>query len=201
LLAPLLDIPLPSEGLSHGRTSDWVKKTDAQRETLTIAGFALDGKKWDGIYVGRRKRAYLCRQGRSWIRQGLGRRPAERSKPPIRKKPTVCQRIAHKGIWVEPKLLTEIENRAKSLEGKVRHPFFRTRGRIFEGRFDRFWQWAEKPLQPNHPPDLHMGAGSGGPKGSQKGQRIGGEYPVTGVIGPYGFVVQEPVSFLGGSES
>jgi bifunctional non-homologous end joining protein LigD len=26
-----------------GRGRDWVKKTCAQRETLTIAGFALDG--------------------------------------------------------------------------------------------------------------------------------------------------------------
>jgi ATP-dependent DNA ligase len=32
-----------------GRVNDWVKKTCAQRETLAIAGFALDGKKWDGI--------------------------------------------------------------------------------------------------------------------------------------------------------
>jgi bifunctional non-homologous end joining protein LigD len=38
-----------------GRGNSWVKKTSAQRETLTIAGFALDGNKWDGIYVGRRK--------------------------------------------------------------------------------------------------------------------------------------------------
>ena len=38
-----------------GRVNDWVKKTCAQRETLAIAGFALDGKKWDGIYLGRRK--------------------------------------------------------------------------------------------------------------------------------------------------
>jgi bifunctional non-homologous end joining protein LigD len=38
-----------------GRSNDWVKKTCAQRETLTIAGFALDGKKWDGLYLGRRK--------------------------------------------------------------------------------------------------------------------------------------------------
>jgi bifunctional non-homologous end joining protein LigD len=27
-----------------GRVNDWVKKTCAQRETLAIAGFALDGK-------------------------------------------------------------------------------------------------------------------------------------------------------------
>jgi bifunctional non-homologous end joining protein LigD len=36
------------------RTRDWVKKTCAQRETLTIAGFALDGNEWGGIYVDRR---------------------------------------------------------------------------------------------------------------------------------------------------
>jgi bifunctional non-homologous end joining protein LigD len=37
------------------RSNNWVKKTCAQRETLVIAGFALDGNEWDGIYVGRRK--------------------------------------------------------------------------------------------------------------------------------------------------
>jgi bifunctional non-homologous end joining protein LigD len=36
-----------------GRSREWVKKTCAQRETLTIAGFALDGNDWDGIYLGR----------------------------------------------------------------------------------------------------------------------------------------------------
>jgi bifunctional non-homologous end joining protein LigD len=40
---------------ASGRGNNWVKKTCAQRETLTIAGFALDEGKWDGIYVGRRK--------------------------------------------------------------------------------------------------------------------------------------------------
>src|SRR3954471_16258613 len=34
-----------------GRGRDWTKTTCAQRETLTIAGFALDGNDWDGIYV------------------------------------------------------------------------------------------------------------------------------------------------------
>jgi hypothetical protein len=62
-----------------GRSNDWVKKTCAQRETLTIAGFALDGSKWDGLYVGRRKggRIGLRRQGGPLLRQGLGRGSAE----------------------------------------------------------------------------------------------------------------------------
>jgi ATP-dependent DNA ligase len=41
-----------------------VKKTCAQRETLAIAGFALDGKKWDGIYLGRRKGKELIYAGK-----------------------------------------------------------------------------------------------------------------------------------------
>jgi bifunctional non-homologous end joining protein LigD len=46
-----------------GRSNDWVKKTCAQRETLTIAGFALDGEKWDGIYLGRSKGSDLIYAG------------------------------------------------------------------------------------------------------------------------------------------
>jgi bifunctional non-homologous end joining protein LigD len=47
------------------RTNDWVKVTCAQRETLPIAGFALDGNKWDGIYVGREKGGRLIYAERS----------------------------------------------------------------------------------------------------------------------------------------
>jgi ATP-dependent DNA ligase len=35
------------------------------------------------------------------------------------------KRIAHKDIWVEPELMVEIEYRAKTAAGKVRHPFFK----------------------------------------------------------------------------
>jgi bifunctional non-homologous end joining protein LigD len=43
----------------------------------------------------------------------------------VRKTQAFSKRVAHKGIWVEPKLKGEIEYRAKSAEGKVRHPFFK----------------------------------------------------------------------------
>jgi bifunctional non-homologous end joining protein LigD len=49
----------------------------------------------------------------------------KRLKPLIHKPQPYAKRIAHKGIWVEPKLLAEVEYRAKSAEGKVRHPFFK----------------------------------------------------------------------------
>ncbi len=109
-----------------GRGNIWVKKTCQQRETLTIAGFALDGKKWDGIYLGRRQGKDLIYAGK--VDHGFDRDSAadlrKRLTPLIRKTQPYKKRIAHRGIWVEPKLLAEIEYRAKSAEGKVRHPFF-----------------------------------------------------------------------------
>jgi len=112
---------------ASGRGNNWVKKTCAQRETLTIAGFALDGKDWDGIYLGRRKGNDLVYAGK--VDHGFDKESAARLRqaltPLIRKTQPYAKRIAHKGIWVEPQLMAEIEYRAKSAEGKVRHPFFK----------------------------------------------------------------------------
>jgi bifunctional non-homologous end joining protein LigD len=110
-----------------GRSNDWVKVTCAQRETLPIAGFALDGNKWDALYIGRRKGADLVYAGK--VDHGFDSESAKllraRLTPLIRKTQPYSKRIAHRGIWVEPELLAEIEYRAKSAEGKVRHPFFK----------------------------------------------------------------------------
>jgi bifunctional non-homologous end joining protein LigD len=85
-----------------GRSNDWVKKTCAQRETLTIAGFALDGTKWDGLYLGRRKAGELIYAGK--VDHGFDKDGAKelqaRLKPPIRKTQPYGKRIAHRGIWV-----------------------------------------------------------------------------------------------------
>jgi bifunctional non-homologous end joining protein LigD len=112
---------------NSGRTNDWVKKTCAQRETLPIAGFALDGKKFDGLYLARHKGDELVYAGK--VDHGFDTASAKdlqaRLAPLIRKTQPFSRRIAHRGIWVEPSLLAEIEYRAKSAEGKVRHPVFK----------------------------------------------------------------------------
>jgi ATP-dependent DNA ligase len=91
---------------------------------LPIAGFALDGNKWDG---GRRDGKDLIYAGK--VDHGFDKTSAaelrKRLTPLIRKTQPYSKRIAHKGIWVEPELLAEIEYRAKSAEGKMRHPFLR----------------------------------------------------------------------------
>jgi bifunctional non-homologous end joining protein LigD len=110
-----------------GRSNHWVKKTCTQRETLPIAGFALKENKFDGIYVGRHKGKDLVYAGK--VDHGFDSASAKdlqgRLKPLVRKTQPYAKKIAHRGIWVEPSLLAEIEYRAKSAEGKVRHPFFK----------------------------------------------------------------------------
>jgi bifunctional non-homologous end joining protein LigD len=49
---------------NSGRTNDWAKITCAQRETLAIAGYVLDGKKFGGLYLGRLKGKDLIYAGK-----------------------------------------------------------------------------------------------------------------------------------------
>jgi len=110
-----------------GRVNDWAKKTCAQRETLTIADFALKANQFDGLYVGRLKGKELIYAGK--IDHGFDKVSAkdlqDRLKPLIRKSQPYAKKVAHGGIWFEPSLLAEVEYRAKSAEGKLRHPFFK----------------------------------------------------------------------------
>jgi bifunctional non-homologous end joining protein LigD len=112
---------------NSGRINDWVKITCRQRETLPIAGFALKENKFDGLYLGRTKGKDLIYAGK--IDHGFDKVSAKdlqaRLKPLIRKEQPYAKRIAHRGVWVEPSLLAEVEYRAKSAEGKVRHPVFK----------------------------------------------------------------------------
>jgi bifunctional non-homologous end joining protein LigD len=110
-----------------GRGNDWVKVTCRQRETLPIAGFALKDNRFDGLYIGRQEGDELIYAGK--VDHGFDNASAKdlqtRLKPLIRKTQPYARKIAHRGIWVEPSLLAEIEYRAKSAAGKVRHPFFK----------------------------------------------------------------------------
>ena len=80
------------------------------QEDLRAAGnvdhcrFRLDGTKWDGLYVGRRKGDDLVYAGK--VDHGFDKVSAadlqKRLKPLVRKTQPYSKRIAHKGIWVEP---------------------------------------------------------------------------------------------------
>jgi bifunctional non-homologous end joining protein LigD len=94
------------------------RSTCAQRESLTIAGFALDGTTRDG-YVRRRKGDDLVYAAK--VDHGFDKVSAadlqKRLKSLLRRTQPYTKRIGHKGIGVEPKLLAGIEYRAKSAKG------------------------------------------------------------------------------------
>ncbi|MCP3401924.1 MULTISPECIES: DUF418 domain-containing protein [unclassified Bradyrhizobium] len=88
---------------ASARGNNWVKKTCAQRETFTIAGFALDDGKWDGIYLAWRKGNELTYAGK--VDHGFDKTSeAElrtRLQPLVRKTQPHSKRIAHNGIWLD----------------------------------------------------------------------------------------------------
>ena len=83
----------------------------------------------EGVVSKVRDSRYPSGRSNDWVKKTCAQRDAKelqtRLKPLIRKTQPYSKRIAHRGIWVEPELLAEIEYRAKSAEGKVRHPFFK----------------------------------------------------------------------------
>jgi bifunctional non-homologous end joining protein LigD len=83
--------------------------------------------RFDGLFVGRLKGKELIYAGK--VDHGFDSASAKdlqaRLKPLIRKTQPYAKKIAHRGVWVEPSLMAEIEYRAKSAEGKLHHPFFK----------------------------------------------------------------------------
>ena len=87
----------------------------------------LKNNKFDGLYVGRIKGNQLIYAGK--IDHGFDKASEtelrSRLKSLVRKTQPYAKKITHRGIWVEPSLLAEVVYRAKSAEGKVRHPVFK----------------------------------------------------------------------------
>jgi bifunctional non-homologous end joining protein LigD len=110
------------------RTDAWVKMTCRQRETLPIVGFALKENRFDGLYVGRQDGDRLIYAGKvdHGFTPGTVTDVRKRLAPLVQKAQAYSQKIKKPdAVWVKPSLLAEIEYRAKSAEGKLRHPVFK----------------------------------------------------------------------------
>lgn len=110
------------------RTDAWVKMTCQQRETLSIVGYAMKENRFDGLIVGRRDGEELIYAGKV----DLGFTPGtvtdvrKRLAPLVQKTQAFSRKIKKpNAVWVKPSLAAEIEYRAKSAEGKLRHPIFK----------------------------------------------------------------------------
>lgn len=109
------------------RGNYWVKTTCAHRETLAIGGFKIKDNRFDGIYVGRQEGGKLLYVGK--VEHGFedtdARDLQQRLKKLVRRTQPFARRIPNNGIWVEPRLAAEVEYRAKSANGHLRHPVFK----------------------------------------------------------------------------
>jgi bifunctional non-homologous end joining protein LigD len=110
------------------RTNSWVKMTCRQRETLQIVGYALKENHFDGLYLGRQEGDQLLYAGK--VDHGFSRDSAmdvrKRLTPLVQRTQAFSQKIKKpQAVWVKPSLLAEVEYRAKSAEGKLRHPSFK----------------------------------------------------------------------------
>jgi bifunctional non-homologous end joining protein LigD len=82
-------------------------------------------KKFDGLYLGKGQGAGLAGKMDHGFTPATAKDLRAPLKPLIRQTQPYSNRINHRGIWVEPELLAEIEDRVRSAEGKVRHQFFK----------------------------------------------------------------------------
>jgi bifunctional non-homologous end joining protein LigD len=110
------------------RTGTWLKVPCRQRETLRIVGYALKQNRFDGLYLGREKTGELLYAGK--VDHGFTRNNIvdvqKRLKPLIQKAQAFSRKIKKpNAVWVKPDLFAEVEYRAQSAEGRVRHPSFK----------------------------------------------------------------------------
>jgi bifunctional non-homologous end joining protein LigD len=119
-----------SDGRYHsGRTDVWMKATCRRRDTFVVAGWAMKGSKFDGFYLGEAKRGHLVYAGKieqGWTEQEKKRLLAE-LEPLRRPTPAIDLPLRKpKARWVEPRVLVDVEYRAKTgKSGLLRHPSFK----------------------------------------------------------------------------
>jgi bifunctional non-homologous end joining protein LigD len=111
-----------------GRTADWTKRTCRQRETFVVAGLAYKNKKFDGIYLGRRDEDDLLYAGK--VENGFDDATVKdlerRAKKLVARRQPLTKKVAKpKATWLQPKLLADVEFRALTGDGKLRHPSFK----------------------------------------------------------------------------
>ncbi|MGN6590470.1 MAG: non-homologous end-joining DNA ligase [Sphingomicrobium sp.] len=111
---------------TSGRSNVWSKITCRKRETFVVAGLAYSKRKFEGIYLARRddmsyagkvEHGFTLQTQRDLERRAHGL--ATRTTPLSTK---VSKPKAH---WLKPGILVEVEYRALTGEGKLRHPSFK----------------------------------------------------------------------------
>lgn len=111
-----------------GRSPEWTKRTCRMRDTFVVAGIAYKSGKFDGIYLGRRTAEGLHYAGK--VENGFDadseRDLRERAKKLQTRTQPLTEKVKKpKAAWLKPRLLVDVEYRALTGDGKLRHPSFK----------------------------------------------------------------------------
>jgi len=111
-----------------GRSPVWTKITCRMRDTFVVAGIAYKGRKFDGIYLGRKSGRQFLYAGK--VEHGFSvaqqKELARRSEKLRTDKQPLTKKIRKpKAQWLKPVLLADVEYRALTGDGKLRHPSYK----------------------------------------------------------------------------
>jgi bifunctional non-homologous end joining protein LigD len=111
-----------------GRSIDWTKRICRQRETFVAAGIAFNKGKFEGVYLGRRQNGELVYAGK--VEHGFDSKAEKALRKKAEKLKTKVQPLTKKikkpkALWLKPELLVDVEYRALTGTGKLRHPSFK----------------------------------------------------------------------------
>ena len=112
-----------------GRTDNWVKVPCRRRDTFVVIGWALKGTKFDGFYLAEERDGKLVYAGKiegGWTDDQKEELLARVKPLRTRDSPVELEARKPKAQWVEPRILVDVEYRAKtSKSGLLRHPTYK----------------------------------------------------------------------------
>lgn len=109
-----------------GRSNAWTKVTCRNRETFVVAGLAYNKRKFEGIYLARRDDMSYAGKVEHGFTSDAQHDLERRAKALASRTTPLSTKVSKpKARWLKPELFAEVEYRAITGEGKLRHPSFK----------------------------------------------------------------------------
>ncbi len=112
-----------------GRIDTWTKSPCKRRETFVILGWAEKGTRFDGFYLGEEHAGKLVYAGKiegGWTEEQKADLLARVRPLRTRAPPSALDVTKPKARWVEPRILIDVEYRARTAKsGLLRHPSYK----------------------------------------------------------------------------
>jgi len=109
-----------------GRTNSWTKVTCRKRDTFVVAGLAYNKRKFEGIYLARPEDMSYAGKVEHGFTPEAQRDLEKRAKGLATRTSALSTKVSKpKARWLKPEILVNVEYRALTGEGKLRHPSFK----------------------------------------------------------------------------